>query len=232
MARNCKITLIILIFMASLASQAPPAASARITFTAAGPVTLHGRQSGRDQFTAGGIVKECPVAHFEGRLGGPSRTLKLGATYGHPLYSGCIAKALSGLRTKLGWVGCSYLLRPSGRIAGRERWRADVEISCPSQLALLWYVYTSGAKYNAGEPVCTTSMPSQTLPDSAELRNIGGSPGRIAIRWNLTGIRYTPYGSSLLCGPLRPRRDASYRGEAIIAAKDAGGKPVDLAIGG
>lgn len=75
-------------------------------------------------------------------------------------------------------------------------------------------------------------MPSQTLRDSAELRNVGGSPGKIAIRWNLTGIRYIPYGSSLLCGPLRPRRDASYRGEAIIAAKNAQGKPVDLAISG
>jgi len=232
MARDRWIIPIIVVISVSLGALAPAAASARIAFTAPGQVTLAGEQSGRDRFTAGGIVKECPVAHSTGTLRGRSTILELEPTYGRPLYSGCVAKALSGLRTKLSLLGCTYLLHPTGRIAGGERWGADVEIRCPPKFALLWWVYASKANYDAGEPACTTAMLPQTRRDSAELRNLSGSPGRIAIRWDLTGIRYVPEGSSLLCGPLRLRRDASYRGEAIVAAKDARGKPVDLAISG
>lgn len=230
MARN-RCTLPIVLTVALSLGVLAPAAAARITFTAAQPAILEGERSGPDVFTAGGIAKECPEVRFDGSLRGSSPTLRLEPIYGRPVYSGCTAKALGGLRAKFAWRACSYLLHPTGKIDGEERWRADVDIECPNRSGIQWYLYANQADFKEGYGSCATVMRSQTGLGTAELSNVGGSPGEIAIHWNLTGIEYRAYGSSLLCGPLfEPRRDASYRGDATIAARDHRGQRVDLAV--
>lgn len=233
MARQRRTLLLALTAALALAALAPATTAARVTFTTPRPATLKGARTGPDAFTAGGVAKECPQVSFRGTLRGSSRTLRLEPIYGEPVYSGCVADAFGGLRAKFVWSECSYLLHPTGRISGKDRWGANVDIACPGKASLAWNVYENKQDFEQGYTLCTTAMPSQAGLGTAELRNVGGAPSKIAIHWNLRHIAYRAYGSSLLCGPLfELRRDASYRGDATIGAKDSLGQTIDLAVSG
>lgn len=217
--------------MLLLCALVPATSGAQITFTASQPVTLAGERSGPDVFTAGGITKECPEVRFQGRLQGNSTTLELEPIYSGPVFGRCAAKALGGLPSKFAWAGCRYVLHPTGRIDEGKGWRADVDIECPDGSTIRWYLYGSEKGFKQGISSCATAMPSQSGLRVAELSNVGGSPGEISIHWNITEIEFSAIGSSLLCGPLfQERQDASYKGNATIAAKDSQGRLVDLSI--
>lgn len=234
MTCQCGIPLLALMAALAIGAQAPAAAQARVTFTTSQRVALEGKRSGEDVFTAGGIAKECPKVSFSGTLRGNSTSLRLIPQYGVPILSGCVAKALGGLHAKFVASGCSYLLHAKARMAAGKRWRADVDILCPDGALLEWNVYENQREFELGNTLCTTAMLPQTGLGTAELSNVAGSsPDKIAIHWNLTGIKYKAYGSTLFCGPLYvAQSNASYTGEATIAAKDASGHPVDLTVSG
>jgi hypothetical protein len=76
-------------------------------------------------------------------------------------------------------------------------------------------------------------MPPQTGLGTAELTNTTGPQRAIEIHWDLRDIEYRAFGSILFCGSPSgtPRRDASYTGSAVIAAKRSG-HFVDLEVSG
>lgn len=231
MARDCRILSLPLLAAALVLVAIPTGAHAQATFKVAQPVTLKGRPSKPDVFTTGGIRYECSVDAFSGTLRGNSKELKLVTQYGEPIFSGCVAKLLGGLRTKFAELGCFYVLHGGARV-GRNRWRANVDIGCRYDYDnMVWYLYENKTKFGLGQTLCTVDVLQQKGLGTAELSNVEGSPGAIAIHWDLTGIEYKAYGSSLLCGPLEAiRRDASYTGDTILTAKDLRGRPTEIVV--
>jgi hypothetical protein len=218
----------LMLLLTALSSGAATSLGAKAgpTFKAPPGSVLEGARSGPNVFAAGGIGKECDEADFEGTIGAGATSLEL-----QPIYGTCTAKALTGLPAKFVWSECVYLLHDLERIGG-GRWQAAVDIACPPSLYMEWNVYESEAEYESGQTLCITNVPPQKGIGTAELRNLRGSRGGIAIRWDLSGIEYSVLELSLVCGspPGSVRHDAWYRGDSTVTAKDAKGRFVDLAV--
>ncbi|HSR94660.1 MAG TPA: hypothetical protein VLK56_07315 [Solirubrobacterales bacterium] len=206
----------------------PPVAAHAFVFSAPRYAVLEGEGSGPAIFTAGGVEKECKQVHLSGRYF--RRTLEI-----EPVYDGCRAKALAGFPVSYVVNRCVFRLHARAAEAGKRRWKADVDLGCPTTYSMRWQVYEEEKRREGAPSVCDTAMFPQTGVGTAVLSNIAGSPGKIAIDWNLTTIKYKMlYGSILFCGsqPGVVERYASYRDHATIGAMDLGGRPLPLAVRG
>lgn len=219
----------------SIALLAPgPAAQARVTFTAPAFGTLEGKRTGPDRFVTDGIGVSCDGAAYGGIPVGNSATLEL-----EPEFAECTGEGLSGFPADFFQEDCDYLLHGVERMQGRQRWRADVDLTCRGEFyAVGWDFFETEKKYEEVRPVCSTRVPEQAGIGTAELRNLGGRSG-IEIRWNLGNLDYLVvkprvHGSSMFCGSMFDgmRKDAYYRGTTTVVAKDLAGHVVDLSLSG
>lgn len=217
------LTLALLLATAGAGSTASPTGG---EFAVTGRAALSGERIGPSVFTAAGIGKECAGTTFTGSLPGSSPTLEL-----TPVFSDCIAKALSGLSVKFVISECTFSLQAPERLAAGERWRSNVDLLCPGELPLQWNVYENAHEHLTGQTMCSTEMPPQQGIGSAVMSNLGGD---VLIHWNLHGIGYRAYGFELLCGSAGGKRqsDATYRGTTRLTAKGASGGSVDFAVSG
>ncbi len=204
-------------------------AQAEIAFKAPGGYFLEGERRGEDRLPAAGVEKDCEEASFKGNIVDGARFIEV-----EPRYNNCVARMLTGLKAKYVWGGCLYRLRDLERAGAGESWKARVDLVCPSVFGLEWNIYETEERYSTGSPICVTWAPSQTGIGTATLRNLGGSPGKIAIHWDLDEIEYQVTGSGLVCGstPVGGKALESYEGETVLAAKNAAEKFVDLSISG
>ncbi len=201
-------------------------AAAKVAFKTPPSAVLQGTTLTADVVTVGGIDIECKEVTFDGALR-DAKTLEL-----EPVFDDCSAKAFAGLPAKFVMSGCVYVVHPVEEMGGGERWRASVDIECPGEYTLEWHVYETEAKFAAGWAMCTPVLLPQTDIGRAVLTNLGGSRGKVSIRWDLTEITYKAYGLPLFCGSVfgATKHGATYRGDAVIGAETYGGKPADLSL--
>lgn len=222
-----RILRLVLLGALSIAVLSPGAAQAFV-FSAPRYALLEGEGSGPGVVKAAGIAKECKAVSFNGTY--YRRTLEL-----EPIYDECMAKTLTGLPAKYVLARCVYLLHAKATKPGKVKWKANVDIHCPTNYEMQWLVYENMKHYFEAAPICTTALLPQKGVGTAELSNVAGSPSKIAIHWNLNRIKYKVlYGSALFCGSLPGvvRRYASYRDDATIGAIDLGGQRLPLAVRG
>lgn len=179
--------------------------------------------------TAGGIEKECKQVEVHGELEDDSRALALIPSYGK-----CMARAFGGIPAKLVLWGCGYLLHPTGARRGANAWLATIETTCPAPHVFEWNVYESHAAYEAGGPLCVTTMRPQRTAGFAELRNVDDGHREVSVRWRLRRIAYEAYGANLFCGlvPEAVKRDAWESGSAIVGATSLAGRRADFSVSG
>lgn len=172
---------------------------------------------------------ECPKVEYDGRFYGSSNALEI-----EPIYDECTTKALFGLPAKYVLSGCVYLLHLTGEKTAGGGWEATVDIGCRPEYSQEWHIYETEGKYEEGAALCTTDTPPQSGLETVEVSNTGDSPSKIAIHWDLSGIKYRAYGSRLFCGsPFGAlRHNAAYKGTAILGATSKQGQPVDLEVSG
>lgn len=213
---------VVLICVALLGSLAVPAGAESFEFKAQPGSGLEGKQAGPDRFVLAGIEEECEEGYFEGTY--YRRTLEL-----VPIYGDCIAKELGGLYSTFILYGCAYLVRAEGRVEKKERWEADVDLSCRYNYSLRWQVYEL---YNGPQPMCTTKMYPQTDIGTAVLSNMDGSPGSLTIRWDLDELEFEAFGVALLCGIPEGvvETGPSYTGHTRVHAIDSLERPTSLAV--
>lgn len=228
MAGKFRVLRLILLGILSIGVLSPVAAQA-FEFSAPKYALLEGEGIGPSVFAAGGIEKECKEVHFSGAY--YRRTLEI-----EPVYGGCIAKALTGLPAKYVQARCVYRLHAKASKPGRKKWKAGVDLDCPTTYSMQWHIYENMKHYFVSAPVCTTAMFPQTGVGTAELSNIADSPGKIAIHWNLNSIKYkVMYGSPWFCGSLPGvvvKGEAFFRGRSTIGAVGFDEEPLPLAVRG
>ncbi|HYJ20705.1 MAG TPA: hypothetical protein VEW07_01630 [Solirubrobacterales bacterium] len=208
---------------------APATVRAEGSFVASPSSIVKGEPTGANIFTAAAVKKECGKADFHGTLSGSSRTLEL-----EPIYDDCTAKVLGGLPVKFVIGSCFYQLHHLAPLQGKDGWKAEVNLTCPTEFQLQWNIYETAHGFDTGSVICTTSMPSQSNIGTAVLSNREAAADYIAIRWNLRQIKYRAYGNELLCGSSfgEVRHDAAFTGTTRVAAENPGGQPVDLTVRG
>ena len=178
------------------------------------PTEFGGEQDPEDPLTLifHGTPVTCEHVNFEGELAeaGPQAVLEGGS-------DGCVA-TIGGfleLPTSVDMNSCSYevnLLNSGPPYSG------SADITCGEGDAIEVLTYASAAKQEAGEPLCSYSIGSQSGREGLGLEGINSSSwesGEFGIDFELGGIAYTSSIQNSTCGQEESGK-ASYDGEADI----------------
>ncbi len=134
-------------------------------------------------FTIGGTPFSCEVANVSGSAStaGPSSTIARLA----PQYSNChmIVGGFLTLPITVTVNGCEYTFNATKNTTDTEGnltpFSADLTIDCPTGKQIEIHVYTSKAKHEADESLCTFDIGPQTVNNHIQLTNEAGAPNDI-----------------------------------------------------
>ena len=194
-----------LVAVLALAAVAASAASAAEFKSTSSPVTITGSQEGKHKFTVDGASVECSTATFEsGSTMTPAKTITI-----TPTYEGCTAFGFA--KAKVEMNGCKYeFLQPNASLVG------NVAFRCTGANKARVFVSSFGSECEVliGE-AGNTNLPSVTY------ENIAGSPTKVKVLANVTGITAEKTKDTVLC-PLKGTgtvTNATYSGNTLTEGK-------------
>jgi hypothetical protein len=225
MTRKLKtLGLALIAVLAIVATAVAPAYAVEFTLTAGEyPATLDGTSLESTIFNLGGRETTCTKTTFGASLEEKeSTTLLIGREY-----SGCSMKFLGTLPATIKTNGCAFETHLIGKLSANV-FEANVDFVCEGSAGIEVYVYATGAKHTAGEPVCIYEMPPQNGRSTVEFRNFVGE-SHIAITPRVKGIQYKILkGEPFVCG--LESESGIYTGSTTVTATNKGGKKISLTV--